>query len=52
MIFPVNVNCFCLEIMENLFLTLSLLAATFVVGSVDNLCKQFGTRSGPTECWS
>ena len=24
----------------------------WLLSSTDNLCKQFGSRSGPTECWS
>ena len=31
-----------------LYLTLCLLGVSFV--SADNLCKQFGPRSGPTKC--
>ena len=34
-------------IVAHVHLTFSLFAATFV--AVDNLCKQFGPRSGPTE---
>ena len=29
-----------------------LLILYLLVPSADNLCKQFGPRSGPTECWS
>ena len=37
---------------KNTYVTLSLLAMRFV--TADNLCKQFGPRSGPTErqTWS
>ena len=41
-----------IRIQDVLNIEITFNSASHILSSADNLCKQFGPRSGPTECWS